>query len=181
MKYEVLTDRRTVEILTEETFALNKKLIITIDYNDVRKLKSFSTLKYAITCHVDLQEEHFIDSIGLAIASLEIPAAELQSYLVHFRINNGSPHLNTEGLYDIIKQIEMLKDGSPDKDNLRGFWSLTDDASTVADECLVTIVLGVSTSAEDEKENEAIEQMLNEYRKDRMPENNSGNSFFDFL
>ena len=169
MKYEVITDRFEVEKLAEDIYLSGDKPFVYIDYADLRTLRRISTLKYGISFKISCSNNKFIEELLYVIKSQDIPLCNLKTYLINIRINENESSLNYENIGNLLEQIRVLKPTDSSEDYFKGLWTLNTNSSIPLGECYINLIFGFNKTAEDQREDEKHEQMIEEYHKIKLP------------
>ena len=169
MKYEVITDRFKVEKLADDIFLSDDKVIVHIDYADLRTLKKISTLKYGISFKISYSGNKFIEEILDVIKSLNISSADLRTYLINIRSNEDESSLKYEDIGNLLQQIRVLKPTNSSETHFDGLWTLNTNSSIPFEEFYINIIFGLNKTDEDKLEDEKYEQMIKEHHKKLLP------------
>lgn len=169
MTYEIITDRFEVEKLTEDIYLSEDESLVHIDYADIRTLRRISTLKYGISCKVSCSGEQFVEEISAAIKSSNIPISDLKKYLIYIRINKNEQFLTQRDVCNLLRQIEEIKGNDNSECRFIGLYTIRANSSIPLGEYYINIMFGVNKTDEDKLEDEKHEQMIEEYRKSKLP------------
>lgn len=103
------------------------------------------------------------------IKSQDIPLTDLRTYLINIRINEGETSLNYENIGNLLEQIRVLKPTDSSEDYFEGLWTLNTNSSIHLGEYYISLMFGSNKIVEDQLEDEKHEQMIEEYRKIKLP------------
>ena len=158
-----------VEKLAEDIYLSGDKPFVYIDYTDLRTLRRISTLKYGISFKISCSNNKFIEEILYVIKSQDIPLCNFKTYLINIRINENETSLNYENIGNLLEQIRVLKPTDSSEDYFKGLWTLNTNSSIPLGECYINLIFGFNKTAEDQREDEKHEQMIEEYHKIKLP------------
>lgn len=164
MTYEFITDRFEIMKLSEAPFTSNDRAIVDVDYADVLTIRRISTLKYAIKCKVCSSDDGFIQEIPSVMEFLNIPVAELSTYLVNIRINGDKPSMTVSDLNKLMQVIYKINPDDRPETGFNGLYTVNTNPEIPRGEYWIDIILGVDKTEEDKIEDEKYESMLAENR-----------------
>ncbi len=168
MTHEIITDRFEIEKLAEDIYLSDDKTVFHIDYADLRTLRRISTLKYGILCKVSYPGDQFVEEILTTIKSSDIPISDLKTYLISIRTNENERFIKRD-LDNLLLQIQEIGATNNSGSNIDGLWTFNTNSSIPLGECYINIIFGINKTDEDKLEDEKHEQMIEEYRKSKLP------------
>lgn len=77
--------------------------------------------------------------------------------------------MNYENIGNLLEQIRVLKPTDSSEDYFKGLWTLNTNSSIPLGECYINLIFGFNKTAEDQREDEKHEQMIEEYHKIKLP------------
>lgn len=175
MKYEIITDRFEIEKMAEDIFLSDDKLLVNIDYADLRRLKNYSTFRHAIICDVDLQNNGWGgDEFIKIIQSQKLPLDELQAFILNFIVGGEEPTLTQGDISNILQFLYTIKYKEDAPDNIRHnyidfIWSAQNRHSMPKETLKIQLYLAYEKTEQDKQEDEKYEQMIEDYRRQFFP------------
>lgn len=170
MEYEIITDRFEIEKMAEDIFLSDDELITNIDYADLLRIKSFGTLRHAIICDVDMQNNGWGNEFIKIIQSLQLPFDKLRAFMLNFIMGGEGPTLTQDDISDIVRFLDSIKDkeDAPDNNpynNIGYIWTVHNRRSMPKDTLKIQLYLAYEKTKQDKQEDEKYEQMIEDYRR----------------
>jgi len=175
MEYEIITDRFEIEKMAEDMFLSDDKMLIHIDYADLRALKCHGTFKHAITCDVDVKNKLWVDEFIKLIQSQQLPLDTLQAFLMNIIVGDEGMSLLHEDIYKLLQFLTSVKfvDGDTEENMSKNYidrlWSISNRPLFPKGTMRIQLMSVYEKTEQDKQEDEKYEQMIEEYRRPFFP------------
>ncbi len=174
MEYEIITDRFEIEKMAEDIFLSHDESIVNIDYADLLRIKSFGTLKHAIICDVDMQNNGWGNEFVKIIQSLQLPFDKLRAFLLNFIVGGEELTLTQDDISNIVRFLDSIKDkeDAPDNNpynNIGYIWTVHNRRSMPKDTLKIQLYLAYEKTEQYKQEDEKYAQLIEDYRRPYFP------------